>query len=357
MKWEDNVRKVVPYVAGEQPKKADIIKLNTNECPYPPAPGVAEIAAGMDCSKLRLYPDSHTGVLVDALAEYYHVKPSQVFVGVGSDDVISMAFLAFFNGGKPILFPDVTYSFYDVWADLYRIPYETCALDENWHIRPEDYRRENGGVIFPNPNAPTGLLESLETVEEIIRANRDSVVIVDEAYIDFGGVSALPLLEKYDNLLIVQTFSKSRAMAGLRIGFCIGNEKLIGYLNDVKFSFNSYTMNLPSQLMGVEAVRDEAYFKATTAKIEATRERVKKELKELGFSFPDSMANFIFASHEKIPAEEIFQALRQADIYVRYWNKPRISNSLRITIGTDEEMDRLIGFLKNYISGGSRAGI
>lgn len=349
MSWEEKVRRVTPYVAGEQPQKKNIIKLNTNECPYPPAPGVARLAAEMDWEALRLYPDPDTSVLVNALAAYYGVKPSQVFVGVGSDDVLSLAFMTFFNGNQPILFPDVTYSFYDVWAELHGIPYKTCALDENWHIRPEDYRQPNGGVIFPNPNAPTGLLESLGTVEEIIRANQDAVVIVDEAYVDFGGVSALPLVEKYDNLLVVQTFSKSRAMAGLRIGFCIGSEKLIGYLNDVKFSFNSYTMNLPSQILGAEAVRDDAWFRETTAKIIATRERVKKELKELGFSFPDSRANFIFAAHESIPAEQIFRALRQADIYVRYWNKPRISNYLRITVGTDAEMDSLLDFLKSYV--------
>lgn len=349
MKWEENVRKVVPYVAGEQPNKKNMIKLNTNECPYPPAPGVAKAAATMDCDALRLYPNSQVAPLVEALAEYYEVKPSQVFVGVGSDDVLSMAFLTFFNSDKPILFPDVTYSFYDVWAELYRIPYKTCPLDENWKINPNDYKQPNGGVIFPNPNAPTGVLEPLEKVEEIIKANPDVVVIVDEAYIDFGGISAKGLLEKYENLLIVQTFSKSRAMAGLRIGFCMGNEKLIGYLNDAKFSFNSYTMNYPSQLLGVEAVKDDAYFKATTAKIVATRERTKEELKKLGFHFPDSSTNFIFASHETIPAEEIFKALREKDIYVRHWNKERISNYLRITIGTDEEMDTLIAFLKEYI--------
>lgn len=349
MKWEENVRRVVPYVAGEQPHKQNIIKLNTNECPYPPAPGVERLAAGLDCAALRLYPDSNTTPLVDALAQYYHVSPKQVFVGVGSDDVLAMAFMTFFNSDKPILFPDVTYSFYDVWANLYRISYKTCALDENWHICAEDYMQPNGGIIFPNPNAPTGLLESLDTVEEILAANPDVVVIVDEAYIDFGGVSALALLEKYDNLLVVQTFSKSRAMAGLRVGFAIGSRKLIGYLNDVKFSFNSYTMNMPSQILGVEAVRDEAYFRETTGKIINTRERVKKELKKLGFHFPDSSANFIFASHESVPAQKIFNALREADIYVRYWNKPRIYNSLRITIGTDEEMDRLIAFLKTIL--------
>jgi len=349
MKWEDNVRKVIPYVAGEQPNKKNMIKLNTNECPYPPAPGVKALAESLDVEALRLYPNPDVTPLVNALAEYYKVKKEQVFVGVGSDDVLSMAFLTFFNSDKPILFPDITYSFYDVWANLYRIPFQTCALDENWRIRPEDYKQPNGGVIFPNPNAPTSVFESLDTVEEIIQANRDVVVIVDEAYIDFGGTSALSLIDKYDNLLVVQTFSKSRSMAGLRIGFCIGNEKLIKYLNDAKFSFNSYTMNLPSQVLGVEAVRDDAYFKETTGKIIATRERVKGELKELGFSFPDSMANFIFATHESVSAQEIFQALREADIYVRYWNKPRINNYLRITIGTDEEMNRLLAFLRTFI--------
>ena len=349
MNWEKNVRRVVPYVAGEQPNKKNMIKLNTNECPYPPAPGVAKLAAGLDCDALRLYSDPNTTPLVNALADYYQVSPKQVFVGVGSDDVLAMSFLTFFNSDKPILFPDITYSFYDVWADLYRIPYKTCALDENWHICPEDYKQPNGGIIFPNPNAPTGVLEDMSVVEEIIAANPDSIVIVDEAYVDFGGKSALPLLEKYENLLVVQTFSKSRAMAGLRIGFAIGSEKLIGYLNDVKFSYNSYTMNLPSQIMGVEAVRDDAYFKEITGKIIATRERVKGELKELGFTFPDSMTNFIFVSHESVPAVEIYQALRKEDIYVRYWNKPRISNCLRITIGTDDEMDRLLAFLKEYL--------
>ena len=354
MKWEENVRKVVPYVAGEQPNKKNMIKLNTNECPYPPAPGVVRAMKEMDYTALRLYPDPDVAPIVDCLAEYYHVKPGQVFVGVGSDDVISMAFLTFFHSGKPILFPDVTYSFYDVWANLYRIPFRQIPLTEDWQIHPEDYKVENGGVIFPNPNAPTGLLQSLDTVEEIIQANRDVVVIVDEAYIDFGGESALKLIDKYDNLLVVQTFSKSRAMAGLRVGFCIGSEKLIGYLNDVKFSFNSYTMNMPSQALAVEAVKDDTYFKEVTGRIVATRERVKKELRGLGFTFPDSYANFVFASHKTVPAREIFEALREADIYVRHWDKPRIENYLRITIGTDEEMDRLIAFLKEFLA--KRAG-
>ena len=349
MSWEENVRKVVPYTPGEQPNKAHMIKLNTNECPYPPAPGVTEALAGLKPEDFRLYPDPNADSLVSVLAEYYGLEKENVFVGVGSDDVLALAFQTFFNSDRPIVFPQITYSFYDVWADLYKISYEKKPLAADFHIRKEDYMGANGGVIFPNPNAPTGVEESQELIEEILQANPDVVVIVDEAYVDFGGTSALLLLKKYENLLVVQTFSKSRAMAGMRIGFCIGNEKLIHYLNDVKFSFNSYTMNLPSQVMGVEAVKDDAYFKATTAKIAATRERIKKELNELGFTFPDSKANFIFASHKEVPAEELFRALREADIYVRHWNKPRIANSLRITVGTDEEMDRLIAFLKNYL--------
>lgn len=351
MSWEANVRKTKPYVAGEQPRKSGVIKLNTNECPYPPAPGVEKRVKEFKWEDLRLYPDMNADKLVTALSEHYQVKPSQLFVGVGSDDVLAMAFLTFFQSGKPILFPDITYSFYDVWAELYNIPYQVCALDENFHIKKEDYLVPNGGIIFPNPNAPTGVLEDVEMIEEIVRANQDSVVIVDEAYVDFGGVSCLPLIEKYDNLLVVQTFSKSRAMAGTRIGFAMGNETLIRYLKDVKFSFNSYTMNLPSIELGVEAVTDDDYFKATTRKIITTREWVKKQLAQLGFSFTDSKGNFVFVTHKEVPAEKIFQALKENDIYVRWWNKPRISNYLRITIGTEEEMNRLIAFLKGCLQG------
>lgn len=351
MSWENNVRKVVPYTPGEQPDEPDMIKLNTNECPYPPAPGVAKLLDEFDTDKLRLYPDPSANVLVEALADYYHVKKEQIFVGVGSDDVLAMAFLTFFNDRqKPILFPDITYSFYDVWADLYRIPYKTIPLNEQFEINPDDYMIPNGGVIFANPNAPTGVNLPLSEVEKIINANRDVVVIVDEAYVDFGGVSALPLLEKYDNLLVVQTFSKSRAMAGMRIGFAIGNEKLISYLNDAKFSFNSYTMNQTTLALGKASVEDNVYFMSTVDKIIKTRERVKKQLTELGFSFPDSKSNFIFATHKSVPAAEIFEKLRAKNIYVRYFNKPRIDNYLRITVGTDEEMDTLINHLKEIVS-------
>ena len=350
MSWEANVRKVEPYVAGEQPKDHDIIKLNTNECPYPPAPGVAKRAEEMNCGDLRLYPDMNAEKLVNSLSEYYHVDPAKIFVGVGSDDVLAMSFMTFFNSDNPILFPDITYSFYDVWAELYRIPYKTCALTDDFHMKKEDYMVPNGGVIFPNPNAPTGVLESVDMIEEIIRENRDVVVIIDEAYVDFGGESVLPLIDKYDNLLVVQTFSKSRALAGMRIGFAMGSEKLIGYLKDAKFSFNSYTLNMPAIEMGVEAVKDDAYFKKTVNRIIATRERVKGELKELGFDFTDSKSNFLFATHKTVPAGELFRVLKENGIYVRYWNKKRIDNRLRITIGTDEQMDRLISFLKEYLN-------
>ena len=351
MSWEDGVRKVVPYTAGEQPKDKKIIKLNTNECPYPPAPGVKDAIESFSYDTLRLYPDMDVTDLRDSLASYYHLKPEQVFVGVGSDDVLAMSFLTFFNQKeKPILFPDITYSFYDVWAELYRIPYKMIPLDEKFEIVKEDYFQENGGIVIANPNAPTGVFMEVSAIEEIIKANPDVVVIVDEAYVDFGGESCLPLLEQYENLLIVQTFSKSRAMAGMRIGFAMGNTKLISYLQDVKFAYNSYTMNRTSIAAGVAAVEDKAYFKATTDKIIATRERVKKELASLGFSFTDTKSNFIFATHESVPAEKLFLALKEAKIFVRHWNKPRISNYLRITVGTDEEMDSMLSFLKEYLA-------
>lgn len=351
MSWEKNVRETEPYVAGEQPKGGGEIKLNTNECPYPPAPGVQAVLEQMkeNYRDLRLYPDMDAQKLVDALAEYYHVRPSQIFVGVGSDDVLAMSFLTFFNGGQPVLFPDITYSFYDVWAEVFRIPYRRCPLDENFRIRKEDYLQPNGGIVIPNPNAPTGVEEKIETLEEIVSANRACVVIIDEAYVDFGAESILPLVEKYDNLMVVQTFSKSRAMAGVRIGFAIAGEKMIGYLKNVKFSFNSYTMNLPAIEMGTASVLDDAYFRETTAKIIRTREWTKKEFARLGFLFTDSKSNFLFATHPKVSAKELFAALKENNIYVRHWKKPRIENYLRITIGTDEEMGRLVSFIEKFL--------
>lgn len=348
-KWEESVRRVVPYTPGEQPKDKNIIKLNTNENPYPPAPSVREILDNYNVSNMRLYPNPDSEILVNAIAERYGLKPSQVFVGVGSDDVISMSFMTFFNSDKPILFPDVTYSFYDVWADVYRIPYKTCPLRDDFTINPDDYKQENGGIIFPNPNAPTGILESVDMIEDIVKSNPDSVVMIDEAYIDFGGKSCLPLIEKYDNLLVIQTFSKSRSMAGMRIGFAMGNEKLIKYMNDVKFSVNSYTMNTITQICGAEAVRDEKYFTETVNRIIETREYSKKKLAGLGFTFTDSMSNFIFAGHKEKTAGYIFEELRKRKIFVRYWNKPRISNYMRITVSTDEEMNALFKALEEIL--------
>lgn len=348
-KWEENVRKVVPYTPGEQPKKERMIKLNTNENPYPPAPGVADALKYFDASSLRRYPDPTAGKLIKAIADFYHTKPEQVFVGVGSDDVLAMIFLTFFNSKLPVLFPDITYSFYDVWAEMLRIPYETVPLDENLCIRSEDYNRDCGGVIFPNPNAPTGELLPLDSIEKIICRNPDVIVVVDEAYIDFGGESALPLIDKYENLLVVQTFSKSRALAGSRIGYVFGNQKLIKYLNDVKYSFNSYTMDRVTIELGTCAIRDRKYFEETLQKIIATREWTKQELEKLGFVFGDSQSNFIFAKHPQISAEQLFEDLKKADIYVRYFKKPeRIREYLRISIGTDEEMQELISFLQDY---------
>lgn len=348
--WERNIRTVIPYIPGEQPNCKDMIKLNTNENPYPPAPGVKKVLENMDADVLRLYPDPTIKLLVEELAHYYHLKDDQVFVGVGSDDVLATAFLTFFNSDKPVLFPDITYSFYPVWCELYRIPYDNPALDENFRIRKEDYDRENGGIVLANPNAPTSIYEELSVIEDILKNNQESVVIVDEAYVDFAGASAVDLIEKYDNLVVVQTFSKARSMAGMRIGYAMGNAALIKALNDVKYSINSYTMNQTAIFAGVEAVKDVPYYKEGIRKIVATREWSERELKSLGFTFPESGANFIFAAHESIPAKDIFEALRSENIFVRYFNVPRIDNRLRITIGTDDEMHRMFAYLKNYIN-------
>lgn len=346
--WESNIRRVSPYVPGEQPNIANMIKLNTNENPYPPAPTINEMIKQMDTDALRLYPDPDSKALVKELAGFYQVNDENVFVGVGSDDVLAMAFLTFFNSKKPILFPDITYSFYDVWADLYRIPYERPALDEDFHIQKEDYYKENGGVVIANPNAPTSIAEDINVIEDILIHNQDVIVIVDEAYVDFGAETAIPLTNTYENLLVIQTFSKSRSMAGMRIGFAIGNKELIQALNDVKSSYNSYTMNQISILFGKEAVRDTNYFYQCIGKIIETRELVKDELKKLGFHFPDSKTNFLFITHNKIKAEDLFLALREQGIFVRYFNKPRIDNFLRVTIGTSEQMHIFINFVKQY---------
>ena len=379
MSYLDNIRRVTPYTPGEQPKDTNIIKLNTNECPYYPSLMVRDRIKNLDLNKFRLYPDPAASDLVKAWADYVGLSEEEVFVGVGSDDVLSMCFLTYFNSDKPVLFPDITYSFYDVWCDVYRIPYKTVPLDENFCIRVEDYTNgvmstattgmnrvmstdsngtnvaanstnsAPGGIVIANPNAPTGAQLPLSAIEEIIKANQDCVVIIDEAYVDFGAISAIPLIRKYPNVVVVQTFSKSRAMAGLRIGYAMGSKELIKALNDVKYSVNSYTMNYPSIALGVAAIEDDEYFKAVTQKIINTREEAKKRLSELGFSFADSAANFIFAKHESVSGDLIFNELKKRGIYVRHWNKERISEYLRITIGTDDQMESLYKALEEIL--------
>lgn len=340
--WRDNLRTIEPYVPGEQPNLPDMIKLNTNENPYPPSPKVVGVLKSFDCDSLRLYPDPNSQLLADALAKRYGLASDQVFLGVGSDDVLAIAFMTFFNSKKPVLFPDITYSFYDVWAELFQIPYERPALDEHFDLIREDYYKENGGVVIANPNAPTGVLQNMDFLRDVIEHNRDVVVIIDEAYADFSESSALELTKEYDNVLIVQTYSKSRSLAGMRIGYAMGNPELIKAMNDVRYSYNSYPMTRLSVALGVAALEDETYFQDTVAKVVETREWTKEQLKRLGFSFRDSRTNFIFATHESVPAVQIFDALREKHIFVRHFSQKRIDNYLRISIGTREEMERFI---------------
>ena len=350
MGFENNLRKIAPYVPGEQPENMNkVIKLNTNENPYPAAPGAEEIACNLKDKDMRLYPPTDAGKLSKAIAGYYGIDHKNIFVGVGSDDVLATAFLTCFNSEKPILFPDVTYSFYDVWAALYKIPYKTVPLDDNFKIIKEDYLQENGGIVIANPNAPTSIAMPLEDVEFIVKNNPDVVVIIDEAYVDFGGESAISLLKEYENLMVVQTFSKSRSMAGMRIGYAFASDKIIQAMNDVKFSINSYTMNYPAVEMGVAAIEDEEYYKATIAKIVKTRKKAVEELTKLGFKVLDSSTNFLFISHKGVKAKDIFADLRSRGIFVRHWDKPRIDNYLRVTIGTDAQMKKLYEALKEIL--------
>lgn len=340
--WEENIRKVVPYVPGEQPQVKDIIKLNTNENPYPPSPGVKKAHEEMEVSQFALYPDPAAKELVTALESYHGLDAGQVFVGVGSDDVLALAFLTFFNSDKPIFFPDITYSFYPVWANVYRIPYECPKLTDDFRICPDDYKKENGGVVIANPNAPTSLALSRNEIEEIIAANQDVIVIVDEAYIDFGGESALSLLPKYENLLVVRTYSKSRSMAGMRIGYAMGNKRLIQAMTDVKESINSYTMTRESIALGAASLADEEYFQEKKQMVVATRERTKEELRRRGFEVLDSSANFLFAKPNSVDAGWLFEELKKEKIFVRHFNGERIKDYLRISIGTDQQMDCLL---------------
>ena len=350
--WSRVVNDLTPYVPGEQPKLAKLIKLNTNENPFPPSPRVlAAIQAelGEDAARLRLYPDPNADLLKNAVARRHGLTPEKVFVGNGSDEVLAHVFIALLKHEQPILFPDITYSFYPVYCGLYGIEYRTAPLSDDFSIKPEDYTQPNGGIIFPNPNAPTGRLLALDAIEQILQANPDSVVVVDEAYVDFGGESAIPLIDRYDNLLVIHTLSKSRSLAGLRVGFAVGHSSLIEGLERVKNSFNSYPLDRLAIVGAVAAMEDEAYFSQCREAVITTRDTLSTELADLGFSVLPSAANFIFARHSGHDAAELARALRERSIIVRHFKLPRIDQFLRITIGTDTECQALVNALRDIL--------
>lgn len=347
--WTKNLRNIEPYVPGEQSKDKDIVKINANENPYPPSPKAIEVLKSFDTNKLRFYPSANSTKLKETIAKYYKVDVSNVFVGNGSDDVLAVAFQSFFNSEKPIVYPDLTYSFYPVWCSLFGIKYKNYPVGDDFRINPEDYKEKNGGVVIPNPNAPTSLGEGLDFVEKILNYNQDSVVIIDEAYVDFGGTSSIPLIDKYENLLVTGTFSKSRSLAGLRIGFAIGSKALIDVMEAVKNSYNSYTVDSLSIEMGAASIEDDEYFKSTCKKVIKTRERVTLELKKLGFDVLNSQTNFIFVTHNKHNMKSLFEYLKTQKVFIRYFSLPRIENYVRITIGTNEEMDIFLEKTKEFI--------
>ncbi|MCI5735740.1 MAG: histidinol-phosphate transaminase [Eubacterium sp.] len=352
--WTKNLRNIEPYVPGEQSKDRDIVKINANENPYPPSPKAVEVLKNFDTNNLRFYPNANSTRLKEAIAKYYKVDVSNVFVGNGSDDVLAVAFQSFFNSDKPIVYPDLTYSFYPVWCSLFGIEYKNYPVGDDFRINPEDYKEQNGGVVIPNPNAPTSLGEGLDFVEKILNYNQDSVVIIDEAYVDFGGTSSIPLINKYENLLVTGTFSKSRSLAGLRIGFAIGSKALIDVMEAVKNSYNSYTVDSLSIEMGAASIEDDEYFKSTCQKVIKTRERVTLELKKLGFDVLDSQTNFIFATHNEHNMKSLFEYLKTQKVFIRYFSLPRIENYVRITIGTNEEMDIFLEKTKEFILNDNR---
>ncbi|MDM3887994.1 histidinol-phosphate transaminase [Pseudomonas sp. BCRC 81390] len=344
--WSPFVKDLVPYVPGEQPKLARLVKLNTNENPYGPSPKALEAMRGELNDNLRLYPDPNSDRLKQAVAEYYGVTPAQVFVGNGSDEVLAHIFHGLFQHARgPLLFPDVSYSFYPVYCGLYGIPFEQVALDEQFQIRIADYNKPNAGIIFPNPNAPTGCLLPLQAIEQLLQANRDSVVVVDEAYIDFGGETAISLVDRYDNLLVTQTLSKSRSLAGLRVGLAVGHPDLIEALERIKNSFNSYPLDRMAIVGAAAAFEDKAYFQATCRKVIDSREALVEQLVGKGFEVLPSAANFIFARHPQHDAAQLAARLREQGVIVRHFKQARIAQFLRITIGTPEMNQALLDAL------------
>ena len=343
--WSPLVETLVPYVPGEQPKIPNLVKLNTNENPYGPSPKVIEAIQAELNDSLRLYPDPEGDSLRQTIASYHKVKPEQIFLGNGSDEVLGHIFCALFQHGQPVLFPDITYSFYPVYSGLYNIEGKAVPLTDSFEINPEDYRQPNGGIIFPNPNAPTGRYLELEQVERMLQANPERVVVVDEAYIDFGGETAVKLVDKYPNLLVCQTLSKARSLAGLRVGFAVGHADLVEALNRVKNSFNSYPLDRLALAGTKAAYEDEAWFRKSCESVISERERVTESLEGMGFEVLPSRANFVFARHKEKSGESLAKALREQGIIVRHFDKPRIGDFLRITIGTAEQNDALISGL------------
>ena len=343
--WSPVVAGLHPYVPGEQPRIPDLLKLNTNESPFGPSPRVAVAIAGESGETLRLYPDPEAKALREALARHHGVEAEQVFVGNGSDEVLGHVFVALLKHDKPLLFPDITYSFYPVWCGLFGITYETIPLDEGMRVRLADYRRPCGAIIIANPNAPTGIALTRAEVAALAAEHPDVPVVIDEAYVDFGGETAIPLLEAHPNLLVVQTMSKSRALAGLRVGYAIGRPEMIEGLTRVKDSFNSYPLGRPAQAGAIASVEDDAFFEASRQAVIAARERMRGGLTRLGFDVLPSAANFVFARHASRSGADLMRALREKAILVRHFAKPRIEDYLRITVGTEAQVDRLIGAL------------
>jgi histidinol-phosphate aminotransferase len=347
--WSDLVNTLTPYVPGEQPAVDNFIKLNTNENPYPPAPAVVEMLRTADAGELRLYPDPESSKLAQCFASRVGLRGEQVFIGNGSDEVLAFVFMALLKHELPLYFPDVTYSFYPVWSGLCGINFKTIALTDDWRVDPQDFPENNGGIIFPNPNAPTGIAITLTEVRAMLERSSNSVVVVDEAYIDFGGDSAVSLIDEFDNLLVVQTLSKSRSLAGLRVGAAFGNVALIEALNRVKNSFNSYPLGKLAQSCALAALQEEDYFQEIVARVIGTREQLTSRLEALQFEVMPSSANFVFVQHRSIPARDLYVALRERGILVRYFSGGRIDNFLRISIGTDDECAALVDALTKII--------